>query len=73
MQNNNRKVFDSLVSRTKIYLAIILILLIIISIENINMIFPSIILYIIIVGYTYYANKKRKSEINKFTFSINYS
>ena len=65
MQNNNRKVFDSLVSRTKIYLAIILILLIIISIENINMIFPSIILYIIIVGYTYYANKKRKSEISE--------
>ena len=65
MQNNNRKVFDSLVSRTKIYLAIILILLIIISIENINMIFPSILLYVIIVGYTYYANKKRKSEISE--------
>ena len=63
MQNNNRKVFDSLVSRTKIYLAIILILLVTISIENINMIFPSILLYVIIVGYTYYANKKRKSEI----------
>ena len=65
MQNNNRKVFDSLVSRTKIYLAIILILLIIICIENINMIFPAIILYGIIVGYTYYANKKRKSEISE--------
>ena len=65
MQNNNRKVFDSLVSRTKIYLAIILILLIIISIENLNMLLPSILLYGIIVGYTYYANKKRKSEISE--------
>lgn len=65
MQNNNRKVFDSLVSRTKIYLAIILILLIIISVENFNMIIPSILLYAIIVGYTYYANKKRKSEISE--------
>ena len=65
MQNNNRKVFDSLVSRTKIYLAIILILLIIISIEDINMMFPAILLYVIIVGYTYYANKKRKSEISE--------
>ena len=65
MQNNNRKVFDSLVSRTKIYLAIILFLLIIICIENINMILPAIILYGIIVGYTYYANKKRKSEISE--------
>ncbi len=65
MQNNNRKVFDSLLSRTKIYLAIILILLVIISIENINMILPSVLLYCVIVGYTYYANKKRKSEISE--------
>ena len=65
MQNNNRKVFDSLLSRTKIYLAIILILLIIISIEDINMLFPAILLYGVIVGYTYYANKKRKSEISE--------
>ena len=65
MQNNNRKVFDSLVSRTKIYLAIILILLIIMCIENIIMIFPSVLIYGIVVGYTYYANKKRKSEISE--------
>ena len=65
MQNNNRKVFDSLVSRTKIYLAIILILLIVICIENVIMIFPSILVYGIVVGYTYYANKKRKSEISE--------
>ena len=65
MQNSNRKVFDSLVSRTKIYLIIILILLIIISVENFK-IFPiSILIYAIIVGYTYYANKKRKSEISE--------
>ena len=65
MQNNNRKVFDSLVSRTKIYLAIILILLIIIDIQNMNMLIPSILLYGVIVGYTYYANRKRKSEISE--------
>ena len=65
MQNNNRKVFDSLVSRTKIYLAIILILLIVICVENVIMIFPSILIYAVVVGYTYYANKKRKSEISE--------
>lgn len=65
MQNNNRKVFETLVSRTKIYLAIILILLLIISIEAPIMIIPSIIIYILVVGYTYYANKKRKSEISE--------
>lgn len=65
MQNNNRKVFDTLVSRTKIYLVIILILLVIISIENVTMIFPSILIYGVVVGYTYYTNKKRKSEISE--------
>ena len=65
MQNNNRKVFETLVSRTKIYLTLIFILLVIISSQNTNLIVPSILLYIIIVGYTYYANGKRKSEISE--------
>lgn len=65
MQNNNRKMLENLVSRTKIYLAIILILLIIISIQNIKYIIPSIIIFATIVGYTYYANRKRKSEISE--------
>ena len=62
---NNRKVFDVLMSKTKIYLAIIFILLVIISIENKIMILPSIIIYTIIVIYSYYTNNKRKSEISE--------
>ena len=62
---NNRKVFDVLMSKTKIYLAIIFILLVIISIENKAMIIPSIIIYAGIVIYSYYANNKRKSEISE--------
>ena len=65
MQNNNRKRLETIVSRTKIYLAIIFILLIILSIENTNMIIPSILIYAVIMGYTYYANRKRKSEISE--------
>ena len=65
MQNNNRKVLETLVSRTKIYLVIILILLIVISVENPKMIIPSILLYIAIFGYTYFVNQKRKSEISE--------
>ena len=48
--NNNRKIFDNLVSRTKIYLVIIFILL---------------VLILVILGYTYFANNKRKSEISE--------
>ena len=65
MQNNNRKVFETIISRTKIYLAIILVLLVVICFERPEFIIPSILLYIAIVGYTYYANNKRKSEISE--------
>ena len=65
MQNNNRKVFETFISRTKIYLAIILVLLIVMCVENNKLIIPSIIVYSGIVGYTYYANRKRKSEISE--------
>ena len=54
MQNTNRKIFDKLVSKTKIYLAIIFILLVIMCIENTIMIIPSIIIFIFIVIYSYY-------------------
>ena len=65
MQSSNRKLFDSLVSRTKIYLVIIFILLIVICVFNVKLIIPSIILYIAILGYTYFANNKRKNEISQ--------
>ena len=65
MQNNNRKLFDSLVSRTKIYLVLIFILLLIISILRPIMIIPSIILFALIIWYTYMANNKRKNEISE--------
>ena len=64
-ENNSRKVFDSLVSRTKIYLVIILILFILISVFRPILIIPSVILYISILCYTYFANNKRKSEISE--------
>ena len=65
MQNNNRRIFDSLVSRTKIYLLLIFILLLIICILKPILIIPSIIIFICIMAYTYLANNKRKSEISQ--------
>lgn len=65
MQSTNRKVFDNLVSRTKIYLVIILFLLILICCLNNKFIIPSVIVYILIISYTYFANNKRKSEISE--------
>ncbi len=65
MQNTNRKVFDKLLSKTKIYLAIIFILLVIVCIENISMIIPSILIFMAVVAYSYYTNNRRKSEISE--------
>ena len=65
MKNNNRKVFDSLISRTKIYLVIILVLLIVICIQNTKWIVPSIAVMLLVMGYTYFANNKRKNEISE--------
>lgn len=65
MQSSNKKIFDNLVSRTKIYLIIILLLLVFISWQNKMLIVPSIVIYTLIIGYTYFANNKRKSEISE--------
>ena len=65
MQTSNKKIFDNLVSRTKIYLVIILILLLIMCWQNHSFILPALIIYALIIGYTYFANNKRKSEISE--------
>ena len=64
MPNKKVKVIDNLLSRTKIYLIIIAVLLVILCIYAPKLIFPAIILYALILFYTYQVNKKRKSEIS---------
>lgn len=63
--NNNRKIFEIFISKTKIYLLIIAILLIIICVKNVNAIIPSCIAYICIILYAYWTNNKRKSELSR--------
>ena len=65
MQSPNRKVFDNLVSRTKIYLVIILLLLVYICVKENALIVPAILVFIVIMAYAYFANNKRKSEISE--------
>lgn len=65
MQRTSRKVLDTIVSRTKIYLAIIFVLLAYIAIKNTYMTMPCICIFALIVIYSYYTNNKRKSEISE--------
>ena len=66
MPNNmNRKIFDKLVSKTKIYLVIIAVLLIALCCYEVNFITPAILLYVLILMYAYWTNNKRKVELSE--------
>ena len=63
--NTNRKIFDKLVSKTKIYLVIIAILLIALCIYEVRFITPAIIGYALIIMYACWTNNKRKAELSE--------
>jgi len=64
-KNNNIVVFEKLVSKTKIYLVIIAVLLIILCIYEINFITPAILIYALTLMYAYWTNNKRKVELSE--------
>ena len=61
----NDKKFERLISRTKIYLVIIAILLILLCVNDTNYIVPSIVIYSLTLIYSLWTNNKRKDEISK--------
>ena len=63
--NNSKKIFEVIISRTKIYLILIAILLGFICILNIDYMVPAILIYILILIYTYWSNKKRRTELSE--------
>lgn len=65
MNSNNKNFFNKLVSKTKIYLVIIAILLILICILKPTLVPLSIILYILIMAYTFWINRKRMAEVSE--------
>lgn len=64
MLKDKNKLSSKLVSRTKIYLIIIAILFITIFIYDTKFIFPGILVYMLIIVYTYWAENKRTWEIS---------
>ena len=61
----NDKKFERLISRTKIYLVIIAILLLLLCVNDTNYIVPSIVIYSLTLIYSLWTNNKRKDEISK--------
>ena len=73
MPSENKKIFERLISKTKIYLVIIAVLLIIICSFNISYILPSILVYALILLYAYWSNNKRKSELKEHIRDLTFS
>lgn len=63
--NNTKKIFKGLIARTKIYLIVIAVLLVLISILNIGYLIPAILVYILVLLYTYWSDQKRESELSE--------
>ncbi len=63
--NTNRKIFDKFISKTKIYLIIIAILLVVLCCYEVNFITPAILIYVLILMYAYWTNNKRKTELSE--------
>ena len=72
--SNTRKILDKITSKTKIYLVIILVLLIVLCIYEHNFIIPATLSYIILLMYTFWANGRKKDEffkhIQELTFDV---
>ena len=69
----NKKIFEKIISKTKIYLIIIAILMILICVHNVNYIIPSAIIYGIIVAYAYWTNNKGQEELTEHIKNLTFS
>lgn len=72
--NKTRKTFESIFTKTRVYLVVIAIVLIILCIQNVLFIAPSVLLYGILLTYTFWTNNKNKTELDKhiqeLTFNV---
>mgnify|MGYP004536230993 CR=1 FL=1 len=73
MSNYNIKALEKIESKTKIYLIIIALVLLVLCINNVLFIIPSIILYVGIILYTIWVYNKRKSELSSYINELTYS
>ncbi len=66
MSSNNKKIFENIELKTKLYLFVIAVILILLCVNVPIYIIPSIILYIGIIIYTIWIYNKRKGEVSNY-------
>ena len=71
--NNNINFLEKLESKTKIYLIIIAILFILLCVNNVYYIIPSIILYAGILVYTIWVSQKRRGEVSSYLDELTFN
>ncbi len=71
--NHSKKVLEKIISKTKIYLAIIAVLLVVICIYNYWLIIPSVIIYALLLAYAYWTNNKRQEELTEHIKNLTFS
>ena len=68
--DETKNVENKITAKTKAYLVIIFLLLVVICVLNIKLIIPSVLVYAVIITYAILSNRKRKEEISQeFSFS----
>ncbi len=74
MSDKNKKTFEAIFTKTRVYLIVILVVLIILCFQNIAFIAPSVFLYGVLLAYTFWTNNKNKTELNRhiqeLTFNV---
>ncbi len=73
MSDKDKKTFESIFTKTRVYLVVIGIVLIILCIQNIAFIIPSILLYSVLLVYTFWTNNKNKTELDKHIQEITFN
>ena len=69
----NDKSFKNLISRTKIYLAVIAILFVLLCVKDIKYIIPSIIIFALLVIYSLWTDNKRIDEISNHIQDVTFN
>ena len=66
MSNNNKKILENVESKTKIYLFIIAVILVLLCVYQPVYIVPAILFYMLIIIYTIWIYNKRKGEVSNY-------
>ncbi len=73
MPNNTKKTFETILTKTKIYLVVIAVVLILLCMQNIIFIIPSVIAYGLLIIYTFWTDNKNKNELDRHIQELSFS